>query len=118
PLFVVWANLHGAVLTGLVLVAAAWVAAFVEIVAGGEEPRLSLRSLRPLRSLTVTAALCGIATLATPLGYHLWLEIPAFFVRIPQVHVDEFSAPQLLAPLWIPFWTAAIAVVVCAAARG
>jgi hypothetical protein len=113
PLFAVWANLHGAVLTGLVLVAAACAAAFVE--------RLSLRSLRPLRSLTLlalTAVSCALATLATPLGYHLWLEIPAFFVRIRQVHVDEFSAPQLVAPLWIPFWTAAAAVVVLAAARG
>jgi len=121
PLFVVWANLHGAVLTGLVLVAAACAAALWEAIATHDEPRLSsrsLRPLRPLRSLTLTAALCALATLATPLGYHLWLEIPAFFVRIRQVHVDEFSAPQLLAPLWIPFWTAAIAVVVCAAARG
>jgi hypothetical protein len=68
--------------------------------------------------LTVTAVLSGLATLATPLGYHLWLEIPAFFVRIRQVHVDEFSAPQLVAPLWIPFWTAAGAVVALTAARG
>jgi hypothetical protein len=106
------------VLTGLVLVAAACVAAFCEALATGEEPGLSLRSLRPLRSLIVTSALCALATLATPLGYHLWLEIPAFFVRIRQVHVDEFSAPQLVAPLWIPFWTAAATVVVLAAARG
>jgi hypothetical protein len=118
PLFVVWANLHGAVLTGLVLVSAAYAAAVAEIVAGDHEPRFSLRSVRPLRSLTVTAALSALATLATPLGYHLWLEIPAFFVRIRQVHVDEFSAPQLVAPLWIPFWTAAAVVVVLAAARG
>jgi len=110
PLFVVWANLHGAVLTGLVLVAAACVAGVVE--------NWPLRSLRPVRSLGLTAALSALATLATPLGYHLWLEIPAFFVRIRQVHVDEFSAPQLVAPLWIPFWTAAAVVVVLAAARG
>jgi len=74
--------------------------------------------LRALRALALTSVLCAIATLATPIGYHLWLEIPAFFVRIRQVHVDEFSAPQLVAPLWIPFWTAAAAVVVLAAARG
>jgi hypothetical protein len=110
PLFVVWANLHGAVLTGLVLVAAATAAAFGE--------SLASRSVRPLPALVITSVLCALATLATPLGYHLWLEIPAFFVRIRQVHVDEFSAPQLVAPLWIPFWTAAAAVVVLAATRG
>jgi hypothetical protein len=110
PLFVVWANLHGAVLTGLVLVAAATAAAFGE--------SLASRSVRPLPALVITSVLCALATLATPLGYHLWLEIPAFFVRIRQVHVDEFSAPQLVAPLWIPFWTAAAAVVVPAATCG
>jgi len=75
PLFVVWANLHGAVLTGLVLVAAACAAAFCETAAGSQEPRLSWRALRSVRSLAATAALCALATLATPLGYHLWLEI-------------------------------------------
>jgi len=121
PLFVVWANLHGAVLTGLVLVAAACAASLVEkrgregffLGSPQENPP------RPLfRRLALTAVSCALATLATPLGYHLWLEIPAFFVRIRQVHVDEFSAPQLVAPLWIPFWTAAATVVVLAAARG
>src|SRR5262245_16737559 len=111
PLFMLWANLHGAVLTGLVLVAAACVAAFAETVASEQEPGISLRSLRPLRSLFVTSVLCGLATLATPLGYHLWLEIPAFFVRIRQVRVEEFTPPGFLALHWIPFWTAAAALI-------
>ncbi len=117
-LFMVWANLHGAVLTGLVLVAAACVAALVEAVATEHEGRFSWRSLRPLRSVIVTSVLCALATLATPLGYHLWLEIPAFFVRIRQVRVEEFTAPGLLALRWIPFWTAAAALIALVAMRG
>ena len=103
PLFVVWANLHGAVLTGLVLVAAAVLAALVERERVGR--------------LVLTAALCVIATLATPLGIHLWMEIPAFFIRIRHVRVDEFAAPQLTL-LWVPFWTAGAAVIGLSLARG
>src|SRR5262245_2959494 len=70
PLFMLWANLHGAVLTGLVLVAAACCAAFVEVFAASDKPEFSVRALRPLRSVAVTSVLCALATLATPLGYH------------------------------------------------
>ena len=121
PLFLLWANLHGAVLTGVLLLAAALAAAAFELVTPDRRRREGgrpLRSLNTLSRLALAAALCLLATLATPLGVHLWLEIPAFFVRIRQVPVDEFSAPSLTAPLWIPFWMTAAALVGLTAARG
>jgi hypothetical protein len=104
PLFLIWANMHGAVLTGILLLAAALGAALVENPRGF--PRLAAAS-----------ALCVAATVATPLGLRFWTEIPAFFVRIRSVPVEEFAAPQLTAVLWIPFWSAAAALVALAAVR-
>lgn len=104
PLFLVWANLHGAVLTGMLLLAAALAVAPFE-------------HRRSVPRLGIAAALCVIATLATPLGFGFWTEIPAFFIRVRLVPIDEFTAPRLTAPLWIPFWIAGAALVGLAAAR-
>src|SRR5437016_5743512 len=81
PLFLVWANLHGAVLTGVLLVAAALVSeACAHLMTrwrpplGGPEGRLKpadtgyemgSRSKRVLGALSATLALCALATLAT-----------------------------------------------------
>jgi hypothetical protein len=104
PLFLVWANLHGAVLTGMLLLAAALAVAPFE-------------QRRSFPRLGIAAALCALATLATPLGFRFWTEIPAFFIRVRLVHIDEFTAPRLTAPLWIPFWIAGAALAGLLAAR-
>ncbi len=104
PLFLVWANLHGAVLTGVLLLVAALAAAPFE-------------QRRSFSRLGIAAALAGLATLATPLGFQFWTEIPMFFVRVRQVHIDEFTAPALTQPLWIPLWVSAVALMSLTAAR-
>jgi hypothetical protein len=97
PLFLVWANLHGAVALGGVLVAAAWIAAW-------------LRDRRDLRTLTIVGALCLAATALTPLGVHLWLEIPGSLERLRTYGVSEWQAPQLTRLAHLPFWIAGAAL--------
>ena len=62
-IFCVWANLHGAVLLGIALLAAAFVASLVDGRSDGSR-----------RRLIVCTALALLATLATPLGWRFWIE--------------------------------------------
>lgn len=80
PLFLVWANLHGAVALGglLLLVACGCSIAF-------DRARLP-------RLLLVTAA-CGVATLCTPLGAELLLFPLHSVGRLKQLNLVEWMAP-------------------------
>lgn len=79
PLFACWANLHGGWTVGLGVLLA-WTA--VEVL---------LRAREWMRSAAVAGA-CGIATLATPYGWHLWSFI-ATTVRMGR-DITEWQ------PLW------------------
>jgi hypothetical protein len=107
PLFFVWANLHGAVLLGVLLLATGVVAAYVE-----RETKLS--RIR----LVVCAALAVVATLATPLGWHFWIEIGESLSRIRQLGIDEWTPPGLTDLAQLPFWTMIVALVGSALVRG
>ena len=63
-LFCVWANLHGAVLLGAVLLGGG----------AGRVARSKISSFCP--KLAPSSALCLVATLMTPLGWHFWLDMP------------------------------------------
>jgi len=102
--FLLWANLHGAVVMGVLVLAAACVAALVENRA--DFPRLA-----------AAAACCLIATLATPLGVTFWTEIPRSLARIRQLGIAEWAPPRLTTPALIPFWLMAVALVVLTIAR-
>jgi hypothetical protein len=104
PLFLVWANLHGAVALGGVLVIAAWIAA-------------AIRNRASLGRLTIVGALCLLATLATPLGASLWMDVPASLARLHTYNVFEWRAPQPGAAADLPFWLAAAAVFALGVAR-
>jgi hypothetical protein len=104
-LFWVWANLHGAVLLGVLLLAASLFAAFFED--SKSVPRLALAS-----------ALCLVATALTPLGWHFWLDMPQSLGRIRQLGIDEWAPPSVTNPTLLPFWIAIGALVVLAAVRG
>jgi hypothetical protein len=104
PLFLVWANLHGAVALGGVIVAAAWIAAL-------------LRDRSRLRTLTIVGALCLVATALTPLGVHLWLEIPGSLERLRAYGVSEWQPPQLTRLAHLPFWIVGAAVLLLAVFR-
>ena len=99
PVFLLWANCHGGVLLGLVLVGAA----------------LGARVLAEPRSWTraaLTLAACVVAVTATPFGIAFWIEIPRSLARIRLYPLDEWKRPELLDVHMLPFWV--IAVVFCA----
>ena len=104
-LFWIWANLHGAVLLGVLLLAAAAVAAWFE-------------ERRAVPRLAAASALCLAATALTPLGWHFWLDMPQSLGRIRQLGIDEWAAPSLTAPALLPFWVAIVALAGLAAIRG
>jgi hypothetical protein len=104
-LFWVWANLHGAVLLGVLLLAASLAAALIEDVKAA--PRLAASSV-----------LCLVATALTPLGWRFWLDMPQSLGRIRQLGIDEWAAPSLANLTLLPFWITIAAFVVLAVARG
>ncbi len=103
-LFLVWANLHGAVLLGLVILASAILAAAVV-----ERSRLPW--------LAAVGAACVLATTLTPLGLTFWTELPASLARIREIGISEWRAPGVLVPQFAPFWMVLIALVAAVVVR-
>ena len=103
PLFVVWANLHGAVaLGGVLLVAALAAAAWTE--------------RRLVWPLAVTATLCFGAGFLTPLGWRYWLEIGVSLSRSRANQIIEWQPPQL-PPAHLVFWIGLAALAVLAVVK-
>jgi hypothetical protein len=99
PIFLIWANLHGGVMLGLIVVLSAVAARWAV------ERRLPTLE-------TLTALGCVAAASITPLGLSLWTEIPASLGRIHQYGIQEWRPPGLADPLMAPFWIVAAIVVV------
>jgi hypothetical protein len=98
PLFVLWANLHGAVaLGGVLLVSAVVTAVLVE--------------RAQFRTAAAIAVTCLFCTAATPLGFSLWREVPSSLARLHAYGVLEWQAPGL-ALGDLPFWIVAVTLVV------
>ena len=96
-LFLVWANLHGAVALGGLVVVAATVSAAVR--------------RENLGTWCMVSVLCFLATAITPLGPSLWFEIPGSLNRLQAYGVLEWQAPQISRPSDLPFWLIAVALV-------
>ena len=105
PLFLLWANLHGAVVMGVWLLVVATAISFVE------HPQSSRRLL------AMTALSVG-ATLVTPLGVTFWIDIARSLLRIRTLGIAEWAPPQLADPALAAFWVMLAALVVLAALRG
>lgn len=78
PLLMLWVNLHGGFVIGLVLIGCAALGRAIEANIL-QRPAEGLRGALPLIG---TAAVCAVATLANPHGYHAW-EVVAM---IGQLH--------------------------------
>jgi hypothetical protein len=103
PVFLIWANMHGAVAWGVVLLTGAF-AGFL------------WHDKRVPRGLVVAAALCGVATLLTPLGLHYWPEILASVQRSKTNEIAEWHAPAL-PPDHPVFWITVVALPLLAVGR-
>jgi hypothetical protein len=98
PLFALWANLHGGVVLGIVIL-------FVTAAA------TAARERKVWSSLTITAIAAALMTNATPLGFSLWPEIVASLGRIGQYGIQEWQPPGLMEPAFLPFWIVSAALV-------
>jgi hypothetical protein len=96
PLFLVWTNLHGAVVLGL-----------VALVAAGAADAVTMRRV-PTRLIAVTAA-CAAMTLLSPLGFQLWTFIAESTARSRTYELIEWLPPDFRAEL-LPFWAMAAAI--------
>jgi hypothetical protein len=97
--FLVWANCHGGVLLGLVVLCAGL----------GTQTILDGRGWK--RSMLVIAG-CAMAATVTPLGFAFWTEIPRSLYRISLYTFDEWKRPRLSELALAPFW--GISLVFCA----
>ncbi|HKB11000.1 MAG TPA: hypothetical protein VKD69_10110 [Vicinamibacterales bacterium] len=104
-IFLVWANLHGAVVMGGGVLAAAFAAAVVE-------DRRAARRFAPWAAATFAATLC------TPMGVHFWTAIVNSLGRIQLLGIDEWAPPRVSDPAMLPFWIAAAAFLALIVARG
>lgn len=104
PVFLIWANLHGGVAAGGVLIVAAVLSS--AILATGQTLRL-----------IGIGVLCLAATAATPLGFSLWLEIPTSLGRLKTYGVTEWLSPSLANPVEVPFWMIGIGLCVVVVIR-
>lgn len=104
-LFVVWANLHGGVALGLVVLAA------VTLSEGWMGGRAKLR-----RMLVVCAACFG-ATLLTPLGLGLWTTIPESIQKSMANGIAEWRPPFDFGWRHTGFWAIAASLLVAVAVR-
>jgi hypothetical protein len=90
-LFGLWANLHGGVMLGGIVVFSHGVASMVS------ERRLFTRPM-------VVGGLCALMTGATPLGFSLWTEVPAMLDRLQEYGVREWQPPSLFDQYLATFW--------------
>jgi len=103
--FLLWANLHGAVVIGAWMLVAALLASFVE------SPQSS-------RRLFAACAASALATCLTPLGYRFWMEVALSLQRIRALRIDEWAAPRLADPALIAFWLTLGLLAFLVASRG
>jgi hypothetical protein len=89
--FVLWANLHGGVMLGVVVLGAV---ALMSVLA---DRRLFTRP-------AVAAVACALATGITPLGFSIWTEVPAALERSRSYGIAEWHAPTLADPGFAPLW--------------
>jgi hypothetical protein len=97
-LFLVWANLHGAVALGVLAILAALLATAVQ-------------ERRVPTALSLSALGCIVATCLTPLGFRYWPEILASIERSQADGLIEWSMPGLQPVMW-GFWAMAVWLVI------
>jgi hypothetical protein len=103
PLFVLWANLHGGVALGGLLVVAALIAAW-------------LTDRRLVGTIVLTGMACLAAGCLTPLGLAYWLEIVTSIGRSASNAIAEWRPPQVEGAHLI-FWATFLCLPVLAIVR-
>jgi hypothetical protein len=105
-LFLVWANIHGAVALGGAVLFAVTVLSWWRGRSGTPEDR---RRTVTLGKITFVSA---AATTVTPLGLHLWTFVFESIPRSRQIMINEWMPAYPTGPVEIAFWVLALAFVV------
>jgi hypothetical protein len=105
-LFVVWANAHGGVAFGGLVLAVITVVALLR--ARRREPADVKRAVR----LCIVTPLCALATLFTPLGFRVWGFVGGSAGVSRTNGITEWRPTLPFGPFEIAFWAVAIAFVV------
>jgi hypothetical protein len=100
PVFLAWANAHGAVMLGLVVAAAAF-----GVAAARGERRRAL-------GIAIASAISAALTLATPLGPRLWAFIGESTARSRLDEITEWRSGFVPVAGSVMFWIAAAALVI------
>jgi hypothetical protein len=104
-LFFVWANAHGGVSVGGLLLAAVTVVAVVRARSGeAVEVRRAVR-------LCLVAPLCALATALTPLGFQVWHFVGGSLALSRRNGITEWQLTLPFGPFELMFWILAIAFV-------
>ncbi len=111
PLFLLWANAHGGVVLGGVVLVGVWVAALLRWRRGGPDDR------RRARALSVVVPLAGLATAATPNGFGIYRFVIESTQRSYALHITEWFPPVPIDLLGILFWLGVLAFVVALVVR-
>lgn len=105
-LFFVWANAHGGVALGGLLLGVAFVTALARV--GFSSPEGRAEDVRRARRLGLVLVACALATAATPMGFGLFRFVFESEARLRSAHINEWQ-PTL--PGWSiagAFWVVAI----------
>ena len=102
-LFVIWANVHGAVAMGLALLAVIAGVAVLRARGGDAHDR------RRAQALVALTPLCALSTLLTPLGFGLWRYIGASMALSHENGIQEWQPTWPDGPFGIIFWALALA---------
>ncbi|HEY6476618.1 MAG TPA: hypothetical protein VI456_08530 [Polyangia bacterium] len=100
-LFLVWANAHGAVAMGGLLLAVVTLVAIARA-RGGDAPER-----RRARRLLVLTPICGLATALTPLGFGLWRYIANSMALSRENAVLEWQPVRPVGFFSVSFWVLA-----------
>ena len=103
-LFVVWANAHGGVVLGGVVLAVAFLAALLRAVR-----TRAATDVRRAWWLAALLPLCALATAATPLGFGLFRFVIESEARLRAAHINEWQATRPGLSIEGAFWVLALA---------
>jgi hypothetical protein len=112
PYFLLWANAHGGVALGGVVLGISVVAALLRWVR-----TRAAADLQRARSLALVLPLAGLAVAATPLGFHIYRFVVASAARSYAVQIAEWFVLRPDTLFGLLFWAATIAFVLLLVAR-
>ncbi len=104
PLFVLWANAHGGVVLGGLVLAAAWAAALLRWWRVRDAA-----DRRRVRVLTPVVVLSGLACAASPLGFGIYRFVIDSTARSMAVRIDEWFPVLPDSFFGVLFWAATLA---------